>query len=225
VHKEQLARTRKSASKEYATFEYGDIAATLLVYDRVKSVRGLKVTHTVGANSASTPKGNVISIGGPKWNKVTEKFIGAIGSPLYFRPGCVGVIERRKLHNHENCHAPSIETRSPGRQTICDYGVILCARSGYLDSGIPCALVLAGYSTYGVLIAAEYLVSCSPTDIRKLKKRLSGDRRFGFLIKGTAEVAPHGQVVSITHKELVADIPEREFLEPYEYQYDQEKAP
>lgn len=219
VHREELSAHLNQVQREYATFEYGDIAACLLVYDRLRTVHGLKIIHAVGTNHPNLLKGNVISIGGPKWNKVTEKLIGTIGSPLYFNADCSGTVEKRKLHRHENCHEPRITPKKETIQTICDYGIIVCARSEFLGQSIPFAITIAGYSTYGVLIASEYLVSMSKSDIKRLQKRFNGDKRFSLLVKGTAEVDALGHVVSISQKELVSEIPEKDFLEPRDYNY------
>lgn len=219
IHKDQIEEDSNQKRKNYATFEYGDISATLAIYDRLKIPDKNNLKHTVGYSPTNHLQGNLISVGGPKWNKTTERFLGQVGSPLLFKSEGLGAIEKRKSHHNENCHEPTSEKRDGGRLLISDYGVVICARSSYLGPVVPLAIVIAGYSTYGVMIAAEFFVNIPKREIKRLSKRFNGDRRFGILVKGNLEIDLLGQVISINKIDIVSEIPEKDFLDPFDYHY------
>lgn len=219
IHKEQIEGDSSRKTKNYATFEYGDISAVLEIYDRLSISGKNNHKHTVGYSPTNHLQDNLISVGGPKWNKTTERLLGKVGSPLLFRSEGLGTIEKRKSHRNENCHEPKIETRNDERQLICDYGIVICARSSYLGPNIPLAIIIAGYSTYGVMIASEFLVNISNKEIKRLSRRFNGDQRFGLLLKGDLEVDLSGKVICTNNIYIVSEIPEKDFLEPFDYRY------
>ncbi|MFQ5752501.1 MAG: hypothetical protein ACE5HI_10935, partial [bacterium] len=159
IHKERLVQSDNKVRRDYATFEYGDIASTLIVYDRLTPACTVK--HAVGSDLSVASEGNIIAIGGPKWNKITEHLLGRIGSPFYFKQGVSGTIEKRKAHQNENLHSIIIEQQSDGSVRIKDYGFILCARAHFLGDNLPFAMVIVGYSTYGVLTQVYHHSSLS----------------------------------------------------------------
>jgi hypothetical protein len=219
VQKENLLNTTNVNSRSYTTFEYGDIASVLLMFDRLKSTYAAKVKHSVGVDFDIVSQGNVVSIGGPKWNKVTEKLLGKIGSPLYFNRNAIGVIEKRRTHQNENIYSPEICQQTDDSLKVRDYGFIICSRACYLDHRIPCAIVIAGFSTAGVLIATQFLISMSTSDIRILEQRLKNDKRFGLLIEGIVERDSHERLMVSSSPKLVSWIPEQDFTDPFQYIY------
>lgn len=219
VHKERLLTSGDKIERNYATFEYGDIASILLIYDRLKPMCKAKVKHTVGSDLNIASQGNIVAIGGPKWNKITENLLGKIGSPLYFNQSDLGIVEKRRTHQNENLHTPDSQKQLNGSMRVKDYGFIMCARSYFLGREIPFAMIIAGSSTYGVLIAAEFLVGMKVSLIRLLKKRLKDDERFGLLIEGVVEVDSNGRFVGGEPPKLLTWIPEQDFIDPFSYRY------
>lgn len=223
VQKEKLIDSNDSRS--YTTFEYGDMASVLLVYDRLKNTYLSKVRHSVGYDLQNMPHNrNIVSIGGPKWNKLTEELIGRVGSPLYFNHGCTGIIEKRRTHQNENVYSPETHFAGGDSRNVKDYGFIICSRYSYLGHRIPCAVTIAGFSTYGVLIATEFLMRLEKSDIRTLAQRLKGEKRFGLLIEGVIKGDKRGRLIVGSTPKLILCIPEQDFADPYEYGYGESKV-
>ena len=217
VQKERLGETEEKT--KYTTIEYGDIASTLLIFDRLKPAVAARVKHVVGSDIKMASQGNIVAIGGPKWNKVTEYLLGRMGSPIYFNQGTPGVIERRRTHQRENIYKSEVEHQPDGSSRVRGYGFIVCARSHFLGRAIPFAMIIAGFSSLGVLIATEFLSSMSSSVIRSLRKRLSDDKRFGLLIEGVVHVDSNGQTIGSDPPKLLSWIPEQDFIDPFSYQY------
>ncbi|MDQ2977161.1 MAG: hypothetical protein M3R69_17340 [Acidobacteriota bacterium] len=216
VQKEKLSPS-DSGAKNYATFEYGDIASVVLAFDRFKTSSRGKVRHSVGSDLNVADDGNVVTIGGPKWNRVTEKLLGMLGSPLYFERDVAGVIEKRRMHHSQNIYTQAASNTQDRPLRITDYGFIICGR-GFLPGGLKGAVLIAGYTTAGVLIATEFFVRMTSPEIRTLKRRFKGDKRFAILIQGVLEVSEGRLNVSEPPK-LVSLIPESDFRNPYTYNF------
>lgn len=218
VFRELSEPPQQDNRKKYATFEIGDIESAMIVYDRFKHLSNMDIEHRVGLEKRLPNRRNILSISGPKWNKASELLIGKIGSPLYFRPGVDGLIEKRKAHSVENVHKMEMTDNSDNSITIKTYGFIVCARSSYVN-GAPAAILIAGLTTYGSLISSKYLSGLSRQDIRKLKKRLCHEKRFGLVIEGSIKINSNGGIEDIQNIDLISWIPENDFLDPYEYEY------
>ena len=127
-------------------------------------------------------------------------------------------MEKRRTHQNENIYSPEI-CPSGDSHKVKDYGFIICSRACYLDHRIPCAIAIAGFSTYGVLIATEFLIGLGVSDIRILEQRLKGQKRFGLLIEGVIEGDKRGRLTVEAHPKLISCIPEQDFADRYQYRY------
>ena len=201
------------------SFDYGDIDATLIIYDRIAPKFRRSVKHFPNDIPDYMKKGNIITIGGPKWNKATEKLLGEIGSPFYYLKGIEGLIERRSTHESENIHKYKIKKNEDGTVEITDFGAIICARYSYLGSQIPFAMVVSGYSTFGVLIAARYIYEISDDDFKKLKETIKQDKRFCIIVRGSVRLDNKGKFLGSISTELLSWVHEQDFNQPYDYKY------
>ena len=203
------------------SFDYGDIDATLIVYNRISTKFRGKIQHYSNNIPDVMNSGNIIAIGGPKWNKATETLLGKVGSPFYYFKGVEGLIERRSSHHSENIHKYSIKNNEEDRSVeIADFGIIVCARHSYLGSKLPFAMIVSGYSTFGVLIAARYLNEISDDDFQKLKMTIKQDKRFCILVKGSVKIDEKGKYLGSISTELLSWIHDQDFHPPYDYKYD-----
>lgn len=215
----KLAEVQKDAHMVRTTLAYGDITATLLIYDRLKSTYLGKVEHSIGNYPNLVTEGNVVSIGGPRWNKVTEFLLGRLGSPLYFEKDFEGIVEKRKSHTSENIHTPTIESFESGNIKIHERGFVICGRDCFVNPNLPSATIVAGYSTFGVLVAAQYLANLSGKELKELKARTRNDKRFCLLIEGEIEIDESMVTAHIENPTLIMLIPEQDFLEPYSFSF------
>jgi hypothetical protein len=81
------------------TAEEGDLAAIYMIYDIFSSLYTRKKIHIQNHKSAESNLDNIdniSSLSGPKWNKVTERLIGEIGSPVFFSKSKNGIILKKK---------------------------------------------------------------------------------------------------------------------------------
>ena len=200
------------------SLDYGDVDSIILVYDRFRVRFGKNIRWARNAVPRQSQNGNIVSIAGPKWNKMTEQLIGEIGSPLYYSDGVQGLIERRATHGNANIHQFQIRDVG-GRIEIEDFGCLIFARPGVLSGQIDCALVVCGYTTFGTLIAAEALHMLKRNEVKKIAKAVAGDKRFAIVVKGKIMLDPEGRILSRATVEIVTWIGERDFLLPYEFSY------
>jgi hypothetical protein len=82
--KKRVVAAEESASKQYI---YGDIESTLLVSEIFCSWFDAAPKYSRFFPDPDKLENVVISVGGPKWNRITEFLIGALGSPVYFKDG------------------------------------------------------------------------------------------------------------------------------------------
>lgn len=200
------------------SFDYGDADSIILVYDKFRIGFRESVRWARNAVPRQSQNGNMVSIAGPKWNKLTEQLIGEIGSPLYYSDDVPGLIERRANHTNPNVH--QFQIREVGDCIeIEDFGCLIFARTGVLGGQIDCALVVSGYTTFGTLSAAEALHMLKRSEVRKIAKAVTGDKRFAIVVRGKILLDHEGKILSRAKVEVVTWIGERDFLQPYEFRY------
>ncbi len=169
-----------------ACFDYGDTRATFKVYNKFINVKPEIVT--TNANSEKL-ENNVITVGGPKWNKVTEKLIGEMGSPLYYKVGISGLIKEIPDISKD------ILTYEKKNREVEDYGSWIFEKG---DKSKGSRLIISGYSTWGVLIAAEALHRLKDLDdYRFLKGKLKKEKRFAVIFRGKVVLNEDGTIADI----------------------------
>jgi len=218
IYHELQNNSQINHEKGLTTFEIGDIEATMIVYKCFNKLTKKEISHQVGNEKNYIKDSNIVSVGGPKWNKVTESLIGKLGSPFYFTSTKIGLLEKRKSHTTENIYNLDVTISASNIKTIKTYGFIIIAKS-YFMNNVPSAVVIAGLSTYGNLISARYLSTLKKREAKFLKKRLKHDKRIGLMIEGKVEIDTNGTILDTPNIKLLSWIPENDFLEPYDYNY------
>lgn len=217
--KKRVVAAEESASKQYI---YGDIESTLLVSEIFCSWFDAAPIYSRFFPDPDKLKNIVISVGGPKWNKITEFLIGALGSPVKFKDGPNNKGVFLKIKGFEN-KIEYKETEENNVKNISDVGVIIIGKGTALKDKIKAksVCVVTGYSVYGVRLAAEYLkmIKLEPKKygINKIKEH----SKICLLIKGNISIDENGEVMPlpVINEENIVIIYEDDFLDPYPYRY------
>ena len=200
---------------------YGDIESTLIVGDVFGSWFEKSPEYSRHFISDDTLSGVLLSVGGPKWNAITERLIGAIGSPVKYEDGYEGLVEVTGNVRYDCKQSIEGTTRY-----ITDTGVILVGKQRYFSDhplgNMKSACVIMGYSTYGVRLAAEFLKTFKD-DKNKFNNLLSNDissnsARFCILVHGKVKIVSDGEV-NVPHIERYEVLTDSKFVEPYLYTY------
>ncbi|QSB02069.1 hypothetical protein JWZ98_03655 [Methylomonas sp. EFPC1] len=192
--KQRVVASEESGSKQYI---YGDIESTLLVSEIFCSWFDTAPKYSRFFPSPDKLENVVISVGGPKWNRITEYLIGALGSPVYFKDRVENKGTFLKIKGFEN-KIEYKEAEVNNVKYISDVGVIIIGKGASLKdkNSAKSVCVLTGYSVYGVRLAAEYLkkIKLEPKKygINKIKEH----SKICLLIKGNISIDENGEVIS-----------------------------
>lgn len=144
----------------YYTVEEGDLAAITYADSNLVQLYGRKRVKTINFQSVEVRLSdirNLLSISGPKWNRVTETLIGRLGSPILFDQTDALLVTRNSTGSQRQYRAVR---RPNGDEEVC-FGFV-CAGQVFSPTGrkqnvVVCA-GLNTLSTYGSVI---YLMSLS----------------------------------------------------------------
>lgn len=145
-------------SKHY-TVEQGDLSAITLSYQvLVENYRGerVRLQNCMATEPYLDGVSNLLSISGPRWNSITERYMKRLGSPLQVADDRRAVILRGP-HDSEEIFPNTY--RSSGDPDVC-YGIILGGVLMRGDNKAQNVLICAGsnsLSTYGCAIALDQL--------------------------------------------------------------------
>jgi hypothetical protein len=219
---------RSKHNRHMYTVEDGDvaalIAATTLLRDNYSAKRLIVINQFVTEATVSTIK-NLLCVGGPGANQITERYIGVTGSPVWFdrTPGSVAVSSDGSVDPSERLMTTF---RESGEPAIC-HGVIIAARIKNAIGQAQNVVICAGYTTlgtYGAVLYLHRLENCRrvPPELRSLR---SGNR--WAIVLRVCDRAPvnaerasglpvnPGYIdLSITHA-----LSALSFRAPYDYQY------
>ncbi len=204
---------------ESEQYIYGDIEATLLASETFCSWFESPPIFSRFFSGADNLKNVVISVGGPKWNKITQCIIGEIGSPVLYTESFKGTIVKIK---GVDAKIPYCQKTVSKVRHIEDVGIILIGKAKAFAEGkmsnVNAACIIMGYSTYGVRLAAEYLrrVGKNKGVLKKCKKH----SKLCLMIKGVVEIDSNGEVISYHFSKNEPDIIfEEDFLSSVPYNY------
>lgn len=174
---------------------YGDIESTLIVSEIFNSAFKKNPTYSRFFNGADKLENIVISVGGPKWNRITETLIGELGSPVKYEEGKKAAI---LTENHGEKELAYKEEKKGKCLHVNDVGVILVGKSEALreknGTNAKSVCVVTGYSVYGVRLAAEYLKKLCA--VKSEFKKISKNKKLCILVIGRVEVNNNGEVTN-----------------------------
>jgi hypothetical protein len=211
----------KAFEQSNQQYIYGDIESTLIVGEIFGSWFDKSPEYSRHFTSNDEFSGVLVSVGGPKWNAITERLIGAIGSPIHYKEGYEGLVV-----GPGNVQYDCKQSTEGSTRYINDIGVILVGKQKYFShhplGKVKAACVIVGYSTYGVRLAAEFLKTIKD-DKNKLNNLLSNDipsdsARFCILVHGKVKIVSDGEV-NVPHIERYEVLTDSKFVEPYLYTY------
>jgi len=208
--------------------EEGDLAAIYVTYDIFAFLfnrKGIRIqSHMVTKDNLSTYS-NLVSISGPKWNRVTEMLIGELGSPVFFSKLQGNIV----YHTSKNKVKEYKTIRNPPHLAERCYGLILSGIIERSDGSKQRVLICAGNTTLSMFGTTTYLKSLS--NARKLrnpfrKHGISNDKRWGMILEVENNIPDRDGLVflpmnpAVIHVRVVDYISEKEFRKPYAYQFE-----
>ena len=208
--------------------EEGDLAAIYMTYDIFAFLFGRKRIHVQSYivakdNLAAYP--NLVSISGPKWNSVTEMLIGELGSPAFFSKSHGNIV----YHTIKNKVKEYQTTRNPPHLAEKCYGLILSGIIERSDGSKQRVLVCAGNTTLSMFGTITYLKNLS--NARKFrnpfkKHGISSEKKWGLILEVKNNIPDRDGLVFLPmnpaaiHVRIVDYVSDKEFREPYAYQYE-----
>lgn len=147
-------------------------------------------------HSQQLRKYNVISIGGPKWNWVTQKILEELGNPFEFD------LENRKLVDKRYDPPKEYDVKiDNGAKT--DYGVIIKTTNPYKND--KSILIFMGYTTNGVLAAVRCLSEFKEYIMKNknLKKKFLNSKNYSVVVRTTIIRDEIGE--EEVHSEIIED--------------------
>lgn len=165
-------RTPRSANEYYA-LEEGDLAAICWATSKLTELCGSHAV-TISACHALKPPDesvyNLLAIGGPRWNTVTARMLGSLGSPVTFAG-----VEALVVDTATGVHEYHADINHDGEVIGC-YGAIV---AGPVRPGTGTqhnVVVCGGLNNLGTLGAVVYLMSLidgkpASVPLRKLSRR------------------------------------------------------
>lgn len=216
---------------KHYTVAQGDLSAITLGYQILAENYGeerLRIRNCITMEPHLDEVSNLLAISGPRWNIITERCMGGLGSPLQFADDRKAVILRKRGGLREvftNKHGPS------GDSEVC-YGMIL---GGVMRRGgdrVQNVVICAGsnsLSTYGcVIILDDLRHSRSLRRIEGIEglARLRNEPRWGLIVKvenrSRASAALRSQLPferGQLEVQVERSLATAEFLEPYVHKY------
>ncbi len=211
---------------KHYTVAQGDLSAITLGYQILEENYGgerLRIQNCITTEPHLNEVSNLLTISGPRWNSITERYMGRLGCPLRFADDRKSLILRERGGSREiftNTYRPS------GYPEVC-YGIILGGVMRLSGDRAQNVVICAGsdsFSTYGcVIILDDLRHSRSLRHMGRLAE-LRNESRWGLIVRvqnlSTSSAEPRGrlpfergQLEVRVERSLVA----AEFAEPYIY--------
>ncbi len=213
-----------SDAGKYYTVDQGDLSAIALGYQVLVENYGqerIRIRNCMATEPLLSEVSNVLTISGPRWNSITERYLGRLGSPLRFADNRKSVDlckpDGSPQETFTNTYRPS------GDPDAC-YGIVL---GGSVSDGgrVHHVLICAGsnsFSTYGCVIILDKL-----RHERSLRcmAELKNQTRWGMIVRvqnlspASTQSRRGRQPFESSHLDVLVErtLPEADFSEPYRY--------
>ena len=215
------------ASTNYV-IEQGDVTALLSAKDLIISFcpeQQLELRDSISVKDNFASQRNIFSLSGPKWNKVSEHYLGQLGSPATFCRNPKGV-----MVNTSRMSEPIIykTVRKDHELAQTCYGLIVSGRLNHDTKEEQNIVICAGkttLSTNGSLLFLRQLSRKSDA-YQELRKRgiLKSLNKWGLLLKVDRQFASSRGIIrplqpNDVNIQIVNVFLEEDFVPPYEYDY------
>lgn len=165
--------------------EQGDLIALLKAYQLVTTFCGsqqIQILDSFSLRSSIDLHKNIFTLSGPKWNPVTDYYLGRLGSPAQFSSNPRGIRVQTPAMNSPVFYRTE---REDGKMASDCYGLIL---SGSIqeDGRWHNVLICAGRTTLSTNACLLYLntLACSSASLKELKHHgISSEKKWGVLLK------------------------------------------
>lgn len=211
---------------KHYTVAQGDLSAITLSYQILAENYGgerVRIQNCVVTEPHLSEISNLLAISGPRWNSVTERYMGRLGSPLRFADDRKALMLSGPDGTREifsNTYRPS------GDPEVC-YGIVLggvMKRRGDRAQNVVICAGSNSFSTYGCVIILDDLRHCR--SLRRMGRlaELRNEPRWAMIVRvqnlSTASAAPRGRLPferGQLEVRVVRSLVGAEFLQPYVY--------
>ena len=208
--------------------EQGDLTALLSLKDLIElydSNCKIEICDSISIKDNFNLYKNLFILSGPKWNKITEYFIGRLGSPITFNKNPAGLLVKTARMNKGIIH----ETiRREGEIADECYGVVIGGKIKNNISEEQNIMICAGrttLSTNGSLLFLRQIMN-KKDEYKELEKRglMKSLKKWGILLKVNRKFSDKTRIVRPLQSndvsiEIISLFLEEDFLKPYEYRY------
>lgn len=214
-----------SASSVNYKVVQGDLSAITLGYQILVENYGgerVRIQNAVVTEPHLSEVANLLTISGPRWNGITERYMGRLGSPLQFADDRKALI----LHERDGLQKVFINAYRPSGDSEVCYGIILSGVMRRRGDRAQNVVICAGsnsFSTYGCVIILDDLRHSRSLRRMEQLAELRNEPRWGLIVRvqnlsTSAEARgrlpfERGQLEARVERSLVA----ADFLQPYVY--------
>lgn len=186
------------AGKTRYIVEQGDVTALMRASQLgVRLFGERRVLVTAGHDLLPTLElhRNVMSISGPKWNRVTARLLGALGSPIDFSSSDHALLVSSGQQERAEAAPERYETiRRPNElATVCHALIVVGERNIPDQDGRQRILVAAGrttLSTHGALLYLSLLANSKHRQEQLAERGVTGDERWAALLRFDRNESP-----------------------------------
>lgn len=211
---------------KHYTVAQGDLSAITLSYQVLAENYGgerVRIQNCVVTEPHLNEVSNLLTISGPRWNSITERYMGRLGSPLRFAD------DRKALMLSGPDGSQEIfpnKYRASGDPEVC-YGIVLggvMKRRGDTAQNVVICAGSNSFSTYGCVIIFDDLRHSR--SLRRMGRlaELRNEPRWGMIVRvqnlSTESVKPRGRLPferGQLEVRVARSLVGAEFLQPYVY--------
>jgi len=213
---------------ERFTIEEGDITALYTLVSLMNEVYGekrIKVQSYIPTYHALETIDNLVSLSGPWWNKVTELYMGRLGSPVIFDRASDKVV-----FTDSNDQVKIFGTEKDASETpISCHGIVLVGEVRTAIGHKKYVVICGGnsyLSTYASVLVLQRLYTQKSMWVELYRKGLLNQKKWGVIFK--VESISHAQHDVLQNAPMnfaelnltaVEYIPESKFKESFEYHF------
>ena len=216
-----------SYSKQIFTVEEGDmliIQGINNILSTIYSKKSIRINSYLAIEHNLEAVQNIVTLSGPKWNRITEHFIGQLGSPVRF--GKAYDLDGLVIVDDKNQIIDSFESkRTPSTLAQKCYGFIIAGKVRRSDGLFQNVLICAGNSTlssYGTILLLRNLLN-DRKESKKIKKSLSAKKiPWGIIIEvSNSQIAEKHFPLDPSYVKLkpIKFLIESDFLPMFDYKY------
>ncbi len=208
--------------------EEGDFLGIYMITDIFDSLykrNRINVESDTSVEASLGTTQDIVTLSGPKWNHITERLIGEIGSPIYFERSSGSVVFKT---NKRGITKYATIRKRPHLARKC-HGIIISGIIKRADGTEQRVMICAGSTTISMYGIAIYLKKLHKNRklVKILKKNgISGKNKWGLIleVKNNMPTEREGLVwlpmsPATISTGVVRYVKDKDFIDPYLYLY------